>query len=177
MGWVSHCGWKTVLWKISLDSLDEGKICCKSYTFKLNKNHAIDKWIGYLWWDYINLLYQGAGFELPPAQPCHHPSVKKDTIPTPPHPTGSWKRLLAGPRISPVIRQRGSIWKLGSVIQVCVCVSMWNHSRSWKQTALVWTLLSHLEAKWSHLEVWWSWSIRLKSHYFLAWVNEYYCGD
>ena len=25
---------------------------------------------------------KGVGFELPPAQPCHHPSVKKDTIPT-----------------------------------------------------------------------------------------------
>lgn len=64
---------------------------------------------------------KGAGFELPPAQPCHHPPVKKDTVPTPPHPTGSWKRLLAGPRISPVIRQRGKYLKTWFVFRsVCM---------------------------------------------------------
>lgn len=60
-----------------MDSLDEGKICCKSYIFKLNKNHAIDK----INWISLMRLYKftckEAGFELSPAQPCHHPSVKK----------------------------------------------------------------------------------------------------
>ena len=94
-----------------MDSLDEGKICCKSYIFKLNKNHAIDK----INWISLMRLYKctckEAGFELSPAQPCHHPSVKKDIIPTPPHPTESWKRLLAVPRISTIIRQRSKYLK------------------------------------------------------------------
>ena len=71
---------------------------------------------------------KGVGFELPPAQPCHHPSVKKDTIPTPPHPTGSWKRLLAVPRISPIIRQGGKYLKTWFVFR-SVCMYHIENSR------------------------------------------------
>ena len=76
MGFPFAAG-KQVLWSVSMDSLNEGKICCKSYIFKLNKNHAIDK----INWISLMRLYKftckEAGFELSPAQPCHHPSVKK----------------------------------------------------------------------------------------------------
>ena len=78
------------------------RICWSSQEFMFRQNHVIARIKPISPIRLYRIACRAAVFAS--ARPNHQPIRRKDMIPTPSHPTNSWKRLLAEVKISIVIR-------------------------------------------------------------------------